>query len=171
MSMPVESPAAFRLSCNSLSEGPLHSLSIEIGECGPIGRHRLCCASCRQILMEITRGDFSRQLFRISSAARNAPFVLPRVNQNRWEQAVIAACKGRIAAVDCIGILQCTKPYVHDTKPQDCRVFEIIPAAGLVMWCFALIYTAGVHSTPIEAKFNHDCGTLCDGRVRLQCRG
>jgi hypothetical protein len=43
--------------------------------------------------MEITGGDFPRQPFRISSAARNAPFVLSRVNQNRWEQAFIAACK------------------------------------------------------------------------------
>jgi hypothetical protein len=44
-------------------------------------------------LMEITRGDFPRQLFRICSAARNAPFALPRVNQNRWKQAFIAARK------------------------------------------------------------------------------
>lgn len=50
--------------------------------------------------------------------------------------------QSRIAPVDRLGILQCTKSYVHDTKPPDYRVFEIIPAAGLVMSCFVLIYGA-----------------------------
>jgi hypothetical protein len=55
-----------------------------------------------------------------------------------------ASCspQSRIAPVDRIGTLQCTKPYVHDTKPLDYRVSEIIAAAGLVMWCFVLIYRA-----------------------------
>src|SRR5580704_7506313 len=83
------------------------------------------------------------------------------------EAGVHCSLQGRIAVVGYIGILQCTKPYVHDTKPQDYRVFEIIAAAGLVMSCFVLIYGARVHSTPIEAKFNLDFGNLCDGRVRL----
>ena len=85
--------------------------------------------------------------FRISSAARNAPFTVSRVNQTsvnqtRWEQAFVAARKARIAPVDRATILQCTKPYVHDAKPLDCRVFEIIAAAGLVMSHFVLIYGA-----------------------------
>ena len=68
------------------------------------------------------------------------PYALPRVNQNPMDAGVHCSLQGRIAAVDCIGILQCTKSYVHDTKPQDYRVFEIIAAAGLVMSHFVLIY-------------------------------
>lgn len=72
---------------------------------------------------------------------------------------VYCSLQSRIATIDRIVILQCTKPYVHDTKPLDYRVFEIIPAAGLVMPRFELIYRARVYSAPIEAKFNHDFGT------------
>jgi hypothetical protein len=61
---------------------------------------------------------------------------------NQMEQALLAAPQSRIAPVDRIGILQCTKPYVHNAKPLDYRVFEIIAAAGLVMWRFVLIYRA-----------------------------
>jgi hypothetical protein len=32
--------------------------------------------------------------------------------------------QSRIAPIDRLGILQCTEPYVHDTKPLDYRVFE-----------------------------------------------
>jgi hypothetical protein len=42
--------------------------------------------------MEITRGDFPRQLFGFSSAAMNAPFAVSRANQNKWEPAFVAAC-------------------------------------------------------------------------------
>jgi hypothetical protein len=42
---------------------------------------------------------------------------------------VCCSPQSRIAPIDRIGILQCTKPYVHDGKPPDYGVFEIIPVA------------------------------------------
>jgi hypothetical protein len=100
--MPAESPAAFSLSCKSLSEASLRSLSIENGECG------------------------------ISSAARNAPFAARQSKQRQPKLMGAGVCcslQSRIAPIDRIGILQCTKPYVHDAKPPDYRVFEIIAVA------------------------------------------
>jgi hypothetical protein len=80
-------------------------------------------------------GRKERALYRIARQSKQR-------QPNQTGAGAYRSPQSRIAPVDRIDILQCTKPYVHDTKPPDYRVFEIIPAAGLVISCFVLIYRA-----------------------------